>query len=211
MKAPSIIACGSLIGVVAGCFLNSSSRPAPEPVQTEQAYATMDSMSPDALPYTTARLTLAGTPVSVQLERESKGEDVVFKLIAKKTLIEEEHYVVRTNSFLFAGLSDETFDPAIPVVRFPFRVGDTWDWEGKAALGTNRKDAKAVITSSPERINLSGGVYDCVVIVADLVVDAGDGAQSKRALKFWIQPKKGIVKREFFYSSTREPRPAGSP
>lgn len=211
MRAPTVIACGSLIGVVAGCFLNSSSKPVSVPSQTAKSFPNKESLTPEAMPYSTARLILAGTPVSVQMERATKGADVVFKLIARKEVIEEEHYILAPTVFAFSGLSDETFEPAIPLVRYPFNVGDTWEWTGEARLGTNKKTATAVMSSSAETLNLAGGVYDCVAVVADLVVESGEGAKSKRALRFWIQPKKGIVKREFGFSSTREPRAAGSP
>jgi len=203
---------GTVVGVLIGCYRPPVSKPlVQEKPKAAKVYATSDLIVPDGLPYSTARLILAGKSLPVEMSRVKKGDSVDFNLVCKKEVLEVEHFQSDDKSFRFAGLSDEAFVPPIPLVRYPFTVGETWDWAGTAGLGPNTKQATAGLLSSEETINLSGGVNECVLVTANLVVETPGGTNSKRTLKFWIQPMKGVVKREFGFSSTREPRPAGSP
>lgn len=207
MRLLPLASIAALAGALTGCFLKQADQQQAGP-PSGKTYAKIEDLGADKLPYTKAKLILAGTPLNVTMERVAKGEAIMFNLSAGEEVLETEHYTGDDHIFRFAGLSDETFTPAIPIARFPLTVGETWDWEGEASLGKNRKAAKASLATTSETVNLAGGVYECVVVTANLVVSS-DGTDSKRTLKFWIQPQKGIVKREFGFSSTREPRAAG--
>lgn len=211
MRGLSIAAVGAIIGLLAGCLLKPGDQVVTEVPAVAKTFANAESLRPDVAPYTSARLLLAGTPLTVSMARSQKNDIVSFDLIARKEVLEVERYQLDENGFRFASLSDEKFVPPIPLVRYPFTVGESWHWSGTAGLGPNEKKATAELTSASETVNLAGGVHGCVVIVANLVVASPGGTDSKRTLRFWIEPKKGIIKREFGFSSTREPRPPGSP
>lgn len=197
------------MGVTAGCILaNKTTQSAPlknEP-SGSPAYSAAE-LSADKLPYKSARLILSGTEVPVTMNRKVSGKRVDFLLTARQELLEIESYESDDKGFRFAGLSGETFEPAIPIARFPFRVGEAWEWTGTAGLGPILKPATAKLSSSKDKLNLATGVAECILISADLDVKVSEKSQSKRILKFWIEPGIGVVKRDFAMSSTREPRP----
>lgn len=208
MRAWTLAIIAAFAGALTGCLLKPTGAQQPLP-QDGKSFAKADELGADQLPYEKARLILAGTPLNVTMSKRAKPDGVEFDIKAGEETLEVERYQLDDHGFRFSALSDETFVPPIPLARFPgFKTGETWDWSGQAGLGPNKKPATATLTSTWETVNLAGGVAECVVVSANLVVKS-DGTDSKRVLKFWIQPKKGIVKREFGYSSTREPRPAG--
>ncbi len=180
------------------------------PVPLGEIYKSPAELEPDALPYANANLILSGSSVPVTMSRTQKGDSVTFKLESKDEMLEEEFYQADDKSFRFIGITGETFDPAIPLIRYPFRVGESWDWTGYTALGLTRKKAKATLTSATDTLNLAAGVFPCILVTADLEADTGGGMIGKRSLKFWFEPKKGLVKRDLGSSTTREPRPKPS-
>ena len=211
MKAWVIASVGAIFGVLAGCLIKPGLSNGQEVTPVTKTYQDRQSLKADELPYKSARLILAGTSLPVEMNRVQKGNDVSFRLVTRNEVLETERFQSDATGFRFAGLSDEHFVPPIPLVRYPFIVGESWQWSGVAGLGPNEKAATANLRSDSETINLAGGVHGCIVVVADLVVHTSTGTDSKRTLKFWIEPQKGLIKREFGFSSTREPRPAGSP
>ena len=210
MKALFIATIGATVGLIAGCFLRSAP-PVVAGQTTFKTYKAASELAPDTLPYKSAKLILSGTSLPVEMSRSQSNDTVTFSLTARKEVLEVERYQSDATGFRFSGLTDESFAPPIPIVRYPFVVGESWTWSGIAGLGSNGKQATAILNSNDETLNLAGGVHSCVLVVANVVVESPGGTKSKRILKFWIEPLKGIVKREFGFSSTREPRPAGSP
>lgn len=210
VELKSLIFGGSvaILGILAGCILKPPTPTQSDPV--EKTYNDAASLNPAGLPYSSGTLILAGTPVPIGLTRAEKDGTVTFDLTAKHVVLESEKYISDENKFQFVSLSEESFSPPISILRFPFTVGETWKWEGSANLGKNQKPATAELTSATETINLSAGVYKCIRVSVDLTVETSSGAKSKRMLKFWFQPKVGLIKREFGYSSTREPKNPGS-
>ncbi|MBS1723265.1 MAG: hypothetical protein JSS66_09970 [Armatimonadetes bacterium] len=218
MRTTSVVLISGVVGVLAGCVtkgiqtrFDGREDPPSKGDQAVAVYKTPSELAPDALPYSKVRINVAGTEVPAELKRKASGKEVVFEIVAKGETLEEEHYVSTPGVFSFVSLGgSESYDPPIPLVRYPFKVVDSWDWTGTASLGTLAKPATAKITAAPEVLNLATGVSDCVLVTASLVVETGGGGESKRNLKFWIEPKRGVVKRDFGSSTSREPRPLDS-
>lgn len=162
-------------------------------------------LEPDQLPYRDARLILSGTELPVEMSKTREGDVVVFHLLAHGEELETERYESDSAGFRFVGGSGETFKPAIPLVRYPLRVGETWEWAGQTALGPTEKPAKATITTQSERLNLASGVHNAIRVGVALRIETGRH-EAKRDLTFWIAPKAGVVRREFGAGSAREPR-----
>lgn len=203
MRPLPVIACAALAGVLVGCFWNQRPTVA-APVQ--DTFTSAKQMGLDRLPGQEANLILAGTEVPVELREVKKEGQMVVVLEAHGQIIEEERYVSDGDGFRFAGLSGETFDPPITLARFPMEVGKEWEWAGDACLGPICKPATGKVTSTEETLNLPGGVYRTVRIEVELVVDTGGKEKAARTLRFWVAPEHGIVRREFGFGSTREPR-----
>jgi hypothetical protein len=152
-------------------------------------------------------LVLAGTEVPVTLEPKLEGESFELAIRARGSVIEVERYGLGDKTFTYRGGTGEEFVPPIPIVRYPMQVGETWTWAGVAGLGPVEKGASADIDTTLETVNLATGVSEAVLVTVNLTIQAQQGVPARRQLRFWIDPKEGLVKRDFAHSSVREPRP----
>ncbi len=167
-------------------------------------------LQPARLPYDKGSLILGGSAIPVDLERADEPVGFRFDLKAHGEVVEQEFYVLEKWGFLFRGVKGESYDPAIPLLRFPAAVGEQWTWGGKV-LGPDTHDAKADISTSGETLNLAGGRFDAIRVLVEMQIGSRVGPPAERKLVFWFVPEKGIVKREFGSISTREPAPKGVP
>ncbi|MCW5939623.1 MAG: hypothetical protein KF884_01140 [Fimbriimonadaceae bacterium] len=170
-------------------------------------FASRQDLDPTKIRHLEARLVLAGTEVPVTLEPQIQGSEFNLLIRAKGAVMETERYQVNDQTFAFVGGTGEEFVPPIPILRFPLEVGEKWTWTGVAALGPVKKKANADVTTGLETLNIVSGVSDSVVVTVDLSIEAQPGLPAARRLRFWIDPKDGLVKRDFAHNSLREPRP----
>lgn len=198
------------VAVFLGCDKGKQLHAA-EPSIDVARFASAADLGPETLPYEQGSLILAGTSVKVKLVEKREPNRVAFQIIAQDEMVEEEVYEYDQTGFRFAASnfpgSGEMFEPAIPLVRYPLDTGDSWEWKGNMSYAKRPYPASATITSASERLNLAGGQFNTVRIDVMLKVETGGGQVSDKKLIFWIQPKQGVVKRQFGGTSTREPRP----
>jgi hypothetical protein len=196
-------AVGLALASAVGCGWQGTAQTGGDP-----RYPDTSSFRPDRLPASEASLILAGTRLPVELkERRSDGKFEIV-VLAHGEDVEVETYLVAPDSFSFAGLSGESFEPPIPILRFPLVLDGRWDWAGKAFLGPVGRPARAAVAVESESLNLASGTLKAVRVDVDLSVETGKATTAKRELKFWLAPDSGVVRREFGSSSLREPRAA---
>lgn len=166
----------------------------------------LDSFRPDTLPYREGSLILAGTRLPVELQERRKDGRFEIVVLAHGKAVEVETYRAENGQFLFESLSGESFAPPIPILRFPLRSNDSWDWTGEFRLGPTARPAKATVATQPETLNLASGSLQATRVDIALTVETSKATTAERGLKFWLAPKAGVVRREFGASSLREPR-----
>lgn len=177
----------------------------------------MAELKPDAAPASPARLLLGSAEIPVQLVEERKEGSVTYKWKAHGEVVDSESYEVNPDSFRLKLAVSEAFDPPITLLREPVKVGSSHDWKGKVMLTQDgvplkdprvHSDATAQVAVSKERITVVGGPYDSHLVTVKLMLQDEKGTPAKeRLLRFWFVPGKGIVKRDFSESSSREPAP----
>lgn len=195
--------------VVCGC------RPFADPSESEpssgpapMAYLKIEELEPAKLPPDQARIVLSGIEIPVSLHSETEGRNLTLAWkTADGALVEEENYLVTSDSFSLLALPGESYAPAIPLVKFPMQVGDTLQWKGQVKVGSNEAPAEAVVISKNESVNLANGKYEALRVDLQLIYYPQSKQESKKSLTFWFQPHGGLVKREFHTASMREPRP----
>lgn len=167
--------------------------------------ATAVELMPDALYGEKATLNYGGTPVDVTMKRMASGQEVRFMLSAHDEVLETEVYQSTTSEFALVSI-DEKFEPPLPLLKFPMRIGEPWEWSGELLAGGLRHRATAKITPSTEQLFLTktGGV-DTVKVSVELQIDSKTPSPAKRPLTFWFARGKGIVKREIGTATSREP------
>jgi len=176
------------------------------------SFQTQDDLKPGELPPKEATVILTGAQIPVVLDAKRSGEKIVLRWItdaAKESgdpvEVETEVYLSGDEGFSIARAPHETYDPPIRLIRYPLEVGDTWEWSGTIQSGVNVYPASATISTSSDALNLASGKFPALLVTAEVKTSAGAVA-TKRNLKFWFQPEKGLIRREFWQSSTREPR-----
>ena len=188
-----------------------------EPEQISKTYNTPKDLNPAVNPPDTANLILGGRLIEVHLQEIRNDSSVIFAWLTPPSgsgqegvEIEREKYGFSNTGFSLLAGPAESFESGIPLIKFPFTIGDSYDWEGVQYLGKNKRTAKAKVTTSAEQVNLETGNFETVLVTIDLTVETGTPGGSQSQFKFWIKPGEGVVKREFGFSSTREPRESNS-
>ncbi len=163
---------------------------------------------PGALFSDHATLGYGGTEVAVLMKRsEMAGGLIKFVLIAHGQEFETETYQNSDKVFAFVGI-DDVFEPPIPLLKFPMKVGDKWEWQGNLTSATVPHKAEATVTTAREQLFLKKvGDVDSVRSDVRLLLDSGTPTPAERKLSFWFVRGKGVVKRELGTATTREPAP----
>ncbi len=165
---------------------------------------------PDALPYTDAQIIIYGTNIDARLEADRSEGTLELAILTDDQVVERENYKFSEGSFKFAGTMDDTYDPPVPLVKFPMEVGDTWSWGGTIKSAGIEREATAKIASSNEVLNISGGPYETVLVTVNIWIDADQEEKAERSMKFWFVPGKGIIQRDYEHSMTRTSKPTES-
>ena len=202
-----------------GCDSRIAVKPdpkAPDEAETvapiSSSFQTQDDLKPDVLPPKEATVILTGAQIPVVLDAKKTDEKLVLRWITDSNKesgdpveVETEVYLTSDEGFSISRAPHETYEPPIRLIRYPLEVGDTWDWNGKIQSGVNIYPASATITTSSDALNLASGKFPALLVTVEVKTSAGAVA-TKRNLKFWFQPEKGLIRREFWQSSTRDPR-----
>lgn len=188
---------------ILGCSNSSKSG-----IASGGTFSAFEQMQPQTLPYARAYLILGGTPEETIIETVSRTGEVDFNLLIEDTIVEQEFYGYDDKSFRFLGNTHERFEPGIPLLRFPMKAGEDWSWGGKYTFAEREMDAEATISTELDTIDTLAGQFETVLVIVNVEVDADAVEPVKFERKFWFVPKRGIIRREFEHSGTREPMPA---
>jgi hypothetical protein len=191
--------------VLVGCKpggLPSTTRPG------DGALVEMTDLKPDALPGEEAQLVYGGTKVPVTLAQERSGSDLTLRILAHNEPTEMEVYRVGAQEFSISNAAGEVYEPPIDLLRFPLRLGASWDWAGTMTAGGLQKNATARVETSADRLFPETVPLDAVKVAVklDIVANPPNGPTAKRDLTFWFAEGRGVVRRAFGAASVREPR-----
>lgn len=170
------------------------------------------------LPYSEGQIVMGGTRLPVTIEKKDLGKgkfQLLSKLKESGTLLEEETYILDDKTFQYVGTGIESFNPPITIANLPFIVPSEWDWTGEYVWDQRNgpAKAKAKIETRRQPLNLPGGQFDDAILSqVKVTIEEAQGNSVDLNLSFWIAPGRGVIRREFAASSTREPaQPAAAP
>ena len=202
-----------IVAITAGCVMVNNSKTQTSgpssPAQDETLAQTADAMKPQAVPFSKGNLIYQGSVVPVDVKVDDDGKTLNVKLMVDGEVSSIETYSYDSSGFRFVGTEAEKYDPAIPLVHYPLRSENPWTWKGNIRMGDHAYPAEAEIKAKREDLNITAGHFNTYLVEVQLSFDGGAPEKSKRRLRFWFDPGKGIVKREFGLNSSREPRTAG--
>ncbi len=171
-----------------------------------QAYSAIGELNPSAKIPSKANLKIGEINMEVAINQKTSGDNMTLELEAHGQTFETENYSVNNNAFELIDVADEHYEPNLPLLKFPMRIGDKWEWKGTMTSGQEPHNATAVVTSTSDSVLLPGsGTVDTVLVVVDLSIDSGGPTPATRKLRFWFAKDKGLIKRQFGTGSSREP------
>lgn len=188
-----------LTSLLIGCNAKSGGGSGPE-------IATSAALNPGAMLPKAANLKIGEIDMPVEVQQTVKGSEIKLDLVAHGQVFETEGYVLSDKSFDLVDAAGEHYEPKLPLLKFPMKVGDTWSWAGEMTAGQEPHKATATVTSTNDSVLLPGlGTTDTVLVVVDLSIESGGPTPANRKLRFWIANGKGVIKRQFGVASSREP------
>lgn len=180
--------------IVAGCHLGESRERSGSTVRPEE-------LKLDSPASPSATLVIGDREIPVTVKSEVIGKLLSVRTFADNAEIEHEGYRIEPDAFLLIQAGGETFDPPLPVLKFPLRIGDAWTWSGTLRAGEASSPADAKVATIRE--SLFTPQSEALRVNVELTLRRGAG--SKRNLSFWFLEGRGLVQREFG-ASIRRPR-----
>jgi len=162
---------------------------------------------PAASPPTRAHLTLAGVAIPVHVKTTVSGGKVDIASLQESRLVDREVYVSEVDGFHLVHAAGENFDPPLPLLKFPMRIGAKWAWRGTTTAGGASQSARATVKTGIGRIPVAGHLENAVEVNVDLEMGTDTANPMSRQLQLWFVKGHGVVKRSFGEESVRESTP----
>lgn len=144
-------------------------------------------------------LQIASEVIPVVTESRVEGDRRILRFMSHGAELEREEYLLSEESLLLARTSSDLFEPPLPVLKFPLRLGEEWSWKGSIRSGDLLVPAEAKVLAIREPIDLPPS--DALKI--NIVLTIRDKDSSRRELLFWFVEGEGLVKRQFGASIRR--------
>lgn len=169
-----------------------------------QSGKSQQDIEPDASPGDKALLVYAGPKVPVTVVYSKSGSDEKIELKAEDLVVETEEYSSTKQVFALKSAAGESFDPPVPLMKFPFRLGDKYSWKGTLDF-SGKRDASGEITTSEGKVSEGDHDTPAVLCTAKIAIDGGGDKPAVRELKFWIVVHRGVLAREIGQGVRRQP------
>lgn len=160
---------------------------------------------------------IGGSKTSTELPIDVKGtrtgNDLLLQLLVQGQEIEDELYRLNGNEFDLVRVSGDEFAPALPLLKFPLTVGNTWSWGGTVKSGEISHKAAGVVTTSTGKIMVESHWQDSVKVTVALELESGSSTPAKRELNFEFLPGQGPIRRDYGAGTSRVPpgQPSDTP
>jgi hypothetical protein len=163
-------------------------------------------LRPESAPPKAATLRLAGAAIPVVVRREPKGGEGRFLLLLSRQgrALDREGYRATPDAFAVTFAAGERYEPEIPLLRFPGRVGDAWNWAGRTfAQGQDEGlPATARVRTEEVKIPVEGSNRLGVRTVVEMELRT-PSRPLRRILTFDFAPGYGVVGRAWGEESIR--------
>jgi hypothetical protein len=150
---------------------------------------------------------LAGVAIPVQVKTTVSGGKVDIASLQESRLVDREVYVSEVDGFHLLHAAGENFDPPLPLLKFPMRIGAKWAWRGTTTAGGASQSARATVKTGIGRIPVAGHLENAVEVNVDLEMGTDTANPMSRQLQLWFVKGHGVVKRSFGEESVRESTP----
>lgn len=165
-----------------------------------------ESLKPDSDPPPHAQLMYGAPPlIPIDVKTERKGHDFTIDLFAHGELFDFEKYVSTMDYFAVAQAAGEEYVPPIKILEFPLNVGGTARfWEGTLSSELTPQPAHATIRAYSDKVAVGDVSVSTIRSDVEIVLGHDHRPATERRLSFWFEEGKGLIKRQFGTTSTRE-------
>lgn len=188
-----VVACMSMAGMSCNDQLH------PEP--TSPSIGKIDEFLPLDGGQKEASYSIDGTRAEYKLEITKDGNRTKFSAMSHGAVIDTEEYEVNEDTVFLRHALGETFNGPVPLLRFPLRLGDTYEWKGTLNCETDSLVGSAKIQTSADSIHLKDRSQEAVKVEVNLIIDK----VGTRKLTFWFAKNMGVLKTEMG-KNVREPK-----
>ncbi|HLO99715.1 MAG TPA: hypothetical protein VK171_14070 [Fimbriimonas sp.] len=131
------------------------------------------------------------------------GVKTDYKLVAKRTentlsilglsggeILSEEIYAVNGERVGLLKAGGEEFAPELPLIKFPLKSGDAYDWKGMLSSGNKQIPAEASVTTKTASMALGGKPLESIEVSVELRISG----RSAHFLTFNLSREHGIFR-----------------
>ena len=202
MASRSALLGGLLVAFLTGCNQKSDDVDGSGP-----PLGSSRDFEPAASPPTRASLTLAGVSIPVQVKTTVSGKQLDIVSLQDSRPVDREVYITEVDGFHLVHAAGEDFDPPLPLLKFPMRIGAKWAWQGMTTADGAPQSARATVKTGIGRIPVAGHLENAVEVNVDLEMGTDTANPMPRQLQLWFVKGHGVVKRAFGEESVRESTP----
>jgi hypothetical protein len=164
-------------------------------------YETMRAFAP---PPKSQILVLSGSEYPVRVLYKNRQDEIEVDSMSGGIPLEKEDYLDSPAAFSLFAAQEEEYQPALPLIEFPFRVGTIRTWTGSILSSGSEQSANAEIISSQERLKVGRTVHNTVRVDVNLHLTRLGKPPLDRFLRFWFEVGKGLLMRDFGGVSIRK-------
>ncbi len=117
--------------------------------------------------------------------------DVDGRVTQKETYLVSKQGVSRAKS---GATGKDVLNPPIPIIKYPAKIGQSWNWKGTITVGTNVVPATGILTvTSLDDIKTKAGGFKAYCVSLALTVTQG-AAKISLQNKYWFAAGAGLIK-----------------
>jgi hypothetical protein len=148
------------------------------------------------------KLTIGNAVIDVDVTQSYKDGVVTESIQTHGEEVDREEYKLDDSGLSVIKASDDTFDPPMPLFRFPVTGEQDLNWSGSLHEGPSNRQASAKVHVQPQEIHFSDHDESGAKIEVQLSIDSGTPIPASRTFSFWIT-NHGIAKRAFGAGTAR--------
>jgi hypothetical protein len=142
-----------------------------------------------------------GTTTDYKLKTVREGSKVSFQAVSHDMIVDEETYEVKGDQVLLHYAAGEEFQEPIPLMKFPLKVGEEYEWKGAMVSSQESIEGAAKVVTSTDFVRLKDKSQDAIKVEINLTFGKG----ANRKLSFWFVKGQGVLRTEMG-KNVREPK-----
>lgn len=134
--------------------------------------------------------TLDGVETDYKLKSKETGSTLAILGLSSDKIVSEEIYAVSGERLGLLKAGGEEFSPELPLIKFPLKSGDAYEWKGALSSGSAKIPAEATVTTKTATMALAGKPLESIEVSVELRISG----LSSHFLTFNLSREHGIFR-----------------